>query len=304
MTARGLTSLAMALGLLLGCTGSGSRAVGRAHGRDPVPFVGRVPTQAGRHRVTLTVDRRERQTEVVVPAARPGLRPVVIALRGTGCTPPNLLDEAALLPMAQLHGALLLAPLPVEQPRGDWDHTDPTCFWNTTDLDPDTNNDILLVRALLSVAYRDLGGDPTRTYVLGHSNGAFFTVALASVLRDRFAAMAANAGGLVPCPTTASCAFVANRGTCEDFAAHPNRCRCPGPARPVPLTRGLPPAFLSHGTADPTVTVLYSCALAAGLRRVGSTVELQLRPGDGHTVDSDFADRAWAFFARHRLETP
>lgn len=50
--------------------------------------------------------------------------------------------------------------------------------------------------------------------------------------------------------------------------------------------------------------MLYSCALAAGLRRVGSAVELALRPGEAHTVGADFAPRAWAFFARHRLESP
>jgi len=254
--------------------------------------------------VTLTVDRRSRTAEVLVPTEGPGLRPVVLALRGTGCEPPNLMDEATLEPLARAHGAIVLAPLPVEQPGGDWDHSDGTCYWNTTNLDPDVNNDILLARALLRAAYRDLHGDPARTYVLGHSNGAFFTLTLATVLRDRFAAMATNAGGLVPCATTATCAFVANRGTCEEFAAAPNRCRCTGPTSPVRLIRGLPPAFISHGTADPTVTVLYSCALAAGLHRFGTQVELQLRPGQAHTVDSDFATRAWGFFAAHRLETP
>lgn len=296
--------LGLALALTLGCAGT-PRTEGRAARPETVAFQGNIPHRPGRHPFTLTVDRRARRAEVLVPASpAPGLRPVVLALRGTGCDADSLLDEAGLQPFADVHGAIVLAPTPEAQSRGDWDHADGTCYWDTTTLDPNVNNDILFARALLSAAWRDLRGDPARTYVLGHSNGAFFAVALSSVLRNRFAAMATNAGGLVPCATTASCAFVAPRGTCEDFAAHPNRCRCTGPTQPVRLTRGLPPAFIAHGTADPTVTVLYSCALAAGLQRVGSAVELALRPGEAHTVGADFATRAWTFFARHRLEAP
>lgn len=177
-----------------------------------------------------------------MPAAvTPGLRPVVLALRGTGCDADSLLDEAGLQPFADVHGAVVLAPTPEAQRHGDWDHSDGTCYWDTTDLDPNVNNDILFARALLSAAWRDLRGDPARTYVLGHSNGAFFAVALASVLRNRFAAMATNAGGLVPCATTASCAFVARghlrrlRGAPQPLPLH--RVDAPRPAHPRPSAR-------------------------------------------------------------------
>ncbi|MBL8602473.1 MAG: prolyl oligopeptidase family serine peptidase [Myxococcales bacterium] len=277
--------------------------VGRAAHRDAPPFQGRFPREPGHHRVSFQVRQNTREVELWVPRLRDDEPnpPVVLALHGTGCTNTALVDDAHIERLALEGGAIVIAPRAEAQPAGDWDHDGEACYWNTTDHDPDTNPDLALVRALVAAAVRDLHGDEARTYVMGDSNGAFFTVTVAAVLRNRFAAMASNSGGLVPCPTTQSCHFVTNATQCEAVAQAPNRCHCAGPVHPVAITPGMPPAFVSHGTADTTVSVQYSCALAARLRATGVDVRVQLRPGDDHGIAPDFLQSAWAFLRRHRL---
>ena len=60
------------------------------------------------------------------------------------------------------------------------------------------------------------------------------------------------------------------------------------------------PFVLSHGTNDPTTSVQYTCELARELLSAGYSVTVNLRPGDGHFCDSDFAELSWRYLATGR----
>jgi poly(3-hydroxybutyrate) depolymerase len=273
-----------------------------ASARDPVAFEGVLPSSAGRHVARLTVAGLSRTLSVVVPRRREAHPPLLVLLHGTNADGAGVLDECGAPPVAEEHGVVVVAPDSREPAAGDWDHADAgERFWETApDRDPDHNPDLLLVRAAVAAAVRDLGVDPARVYVAGHSNGAFFALLVAATMPGRVTAFATNAGGLVRCATTQSCHFRAGQAAdCGRFASMPGWCRCDGPALPIapPASGRRPPAYVVHGTDDPTVTVAYSCALAAELRAAGHDVELALRPGEGHYCDGGFTAAAWAFFA-------
>lgn len=305
-----LASVALLLALSCASAGTRTSATARSAARmtamppDTVAFEGRLDAAAGQHVARLTVGGVERSVTSIVPRRREAHPPLIVLFHGTNGDAQGIIEECGAGPVAEEHGVVLLAPLSREPEAADWDrHEIGERYWETApDVDPGHNPDLLLVRAAIAAAVRDLGVDPGRVYVAGHSNGAFFAYLAAMALHDRVTAFATNAGGLTHCESSQACAFRAGRAaSCERFATMPGWCNCSGPALPVAASRAgrRPPAYVVHGTDDPTVTVQYSCALASELRAAGHEVELELRPGEGHYCDSGFTAAAWAFFARH-----
>ncbi len=266
---------------------------------DPVPFEGTFPTAEGRHRATLTVAGLAREVDLVVPAQRAAGAPLLVLLHGTRGDGAGIIDECGALGLAHTEGVVIAAPVAREMPSADWDHPEQSNerWWQTEgDHDPARDADLLLVRATIAAARRDYAIDPSRVYVMGHSNGAFFALVVMNTLGDRLAGVAFNSGGLVRCAHTGSCEFRAGRvADCAQFPSMAGWCDCGGPALPMDVTwRGRRfPVVISHGTDDPDVSVQYACALDASLRSAGFPVTLQLRPGDGHFCDSDFVERSW-----------
>lgn len=279
------------------------RAV-RALPADPVAFTGSLPSRPGRHTARLRVAGRPRDVIVHVPR-RGGPLPLVIALHGTNTEPRDMLDEAGAFREADAQGFVLVAPRARNDRPSDWDHPDSEGLWWSThpDIDPDHNEDLLLVRAVIAAAQRDLHTDPARTYVVGHSNGAFFALLVASTLPERIAAWVSSSGGLCACRDRTGCMFQGRGATCEALRSQPGWCRCEGPphAAPLPTTGHRPPALLTHGTGDDMVSAYYTCALADRMRAAGHDVTVQLRDGAPHVMPEDFMRYAWRFLSRHRL---
>ncbi|HLG89260.1 MAG TPA: prolyl oligopeptidase family serine peptidase [Alphaproteobacteria bacterium] len=60
-----------------------------------------------------------------------------------------------------------------------------------------------------------------------------------------------------------------------------------------------PPILLIHGTADPVVPFASLAGAETVLARAGFPVETMARPGLGHGIDGEGAERAAVFLARH-----
>lgn len=271
---------------------------------DTVAFTGELPSEAGRHGVQLMVDGFTRDVEVYVPATRGAHPPLLVMFHGTNEDGPTMMDNSNVQGVADTQGFIAVAPTAQDLDVGDWDHTDGARYWETYPAtNPQQNPDLLLVRAILVAAIRAYGVDPDRVYALGHSSGGFFTILTAMALRDRIAAFAENSSGLVRCATTLDCGFQAPGGpdTCAAIRSMPGWCGCTGTEKPVPIptTGRQPAAYMGHGTADPLVSVYYTCQLEARLQGLGFTTETHLRIGDGHALPETFVMDAWPFLASH-----
>jgi poly(3-hydroxybutyrate) depolymerase len=196
--------------------------------------------------------------------------------------------------------------------KDDPDHFDPkvkyATSWNVWDPNPDTNRDLLVVRAVIDSAIRVFGVDPRRVYLVGHSNGAFFSYFAAMVLRDRVAAFVSSSGGAFRADANrGSTSFTASDAQHLTVAALQSEAGYPawalpkaaGPLRPigVPQSGRVPYGYLFHGVRDPIVSVAFTCILSDALGPHAST-----HLGDyQHLVPMDLASRAWAGLSQHRL---
>lgn len=130
----------------------------------------------------------------------------------------------------------------------------------------------------LRAAAADLGGDPARVVVAGHSAGAWIAAMLAldpqwlGGDRPALRGFAGLAGpyDFLPLDTVATrVAF----GRAEDLAA----------TQPVNFASAeAPPSLLLHGLADRTVAPRHSRELAGRLSAAGAEAELRLYPRLGH----------------------
>jgi poly(3-hydroxybutyrate) depolymerase len=249
------------------------------------------------------VNGEAREVALVVPERREPNPPLVLFFHGTNGNGAGVLEEGAIPAVAEAHGVVVAAPTSRWLPDGDWDHpSGAETYWDTSNQDLSRNPDLVLVRAVLESSARQYHHDPARVYVAGHSNGAFFALTVAMLLREEVAAFAENSGGLNRCRTTPSCRFRGRGTTCEALASQPGWCGCNGPALPlaVPTTGRRPAAWLQHGTDDNMVSVEYTCALASALRGAGYEVEVRLNTGEGHYLPESFFRDVWPFFDAHR----
>ena len=267
-------------------------------------YGGSFVARPGRARARLRVAGIEREMTVYAPRSRGAAPPLVLLFHGTNGTGDVAIDESGAQAMADGAGAVVIAPDARWMPQGDWDHATEETYWQTApETHPARNADLLLVQAIMTEARLRFGVDPARVYAFGHSNGGFFATLVATQLSARIAAFATSSAGLVRCATTRSCRFEGRGASCAALRAQRGWCRCEGPDRPgeVATVGRLPPAYLTHGTRDPLVSVQYTCALAERLQAAGAAVSVVLRDGDGHAVPPTFARDAWAFVAGRRL---
>lgn len=275
-------------------------------GPDPVAFAGALPTATGRSTAQLTVGGRPRQMLVYLPARRAAAPPLLLLFHGTNDTAEAVFTEGAAQRVADENGVVVIAPQAVEQTESDWDHPDSQGVWWRTypSVDPETNPDLLLVRAVLVAAQRAYAVDPSRVYVLGHSNGAFFAQLLANTLGGRIAAWASSSGGLCNCRTRPDCTFVGRGASCAELARQNGWCQCNGPDQPGPIrtTGRRPPAYLTHGSNDDIVSVNFTCALSSRLTAAGFEVETVIRDNEQHVMPDHFAVTVWPWLFRHRRD--
>lgn len=273
---------------------------------DPVSFRGSLPSASGLGNGSLTVGGQAREALVYVPRSAGDSPPLLLLFHGTNDTAEAVFSESAAQRVADEHGVVVIAPRAAYQSRPDWDHPDSEGTWWETypSVDPDSNRDLLLVRALMVAAQRDYAVDPSRIYLLGHSNGAFFAQLVAGALGDRIAAWASSSGGLCTCDLRSDCAFTGRGGSCAALSRQPGWCGCTGADKPGPVraTGHRPPAYLTHGSSDDMVSPYFTCALSERLGAAGYEVQTVIRDGEQHVMPDGFAVEVWPWLFRHRRD--
>ena len=286
-----------------GAQGASARDAGPL-ATDNVSYTGSFVVRAGRSRAQLHVAGLPRDVTVYLPATRPIAPPLVLAFHGTNGSGDVMLDESSARAMADRNGAVFIAPDSRWLSHGDWDHATEETYWETSpNNNPNSNPDLLLVRAIIVEAQRRFGVDPRRVYAIGHSSGGFFTELVSTQLAARIAGFATSSAGLVRCGSTPGCRFQGRGTTCAALRPQAGWCGCSGAdlPGPMPASGRIPPAYLTHGTRDPLVSVQYTCALAERMAGAGAANRVVLRDGDGHVMPDTFALDAWAFLAPLRL---
>ena len=270
---------------------------------DPVAYTGSFPTSVGRNTVTIRVNGHPREVVVYSPPMRAPSPALIMLFHGTGGNGDGIFTESDAQAVATANGAVVVAPTSRDMPTGDWDHTDGTRYWETyPNVDPSSNEDLLLTRAIIVEARRAFNVDAGRVYALGHSNGAFFATLVASVLAERIAGFATSSGGINRCANTWSCSFQGSGSTCATLSTRAGWCSCTGAPKPVTLRNDglMPPGYFIHATNDNLVSVYYTCALQARMMEVGAVSQTVLRGVDGHYMPPSFVSQAWGFLGSRR----
>ncbi len=278
---------------------------GAAPAADPVVYGGAFSGATGYYTARLTVMGEGRDVWVYAPASRGASPALVVAFHGTNGDGDVVISGAGLRSLADAQGVVVVAPTARwfggEGP--DYDHPEGNgTYWETRSANVDANADLVLTRSVIVEAQRRYGIDPRRVYVVGHSNGGFMSLLVSVALRDRVAAFAENAAGLVTCANRPSCYFQSSSNSCATMASESGWCGCSGPGLPValPTTGRQVPGYLAHFAQDPIVSVFYTCALSSRMSALGIANETVIRPG-GHDLSTGFAQAAWGFLSRYRL---
>ena len=279
----------------------------------------------------MIADGSARRVDFYAPPGRDGNPALVIAFHGTGGfgdnppsewidqSPDN--DPSGLEGLADANRFVVAAPesrLWSEGECADWDNHDGWSgyYWETRctgaasrGSDQDENEDLILVREVIAFAHETYNVNLSRVYLIGFSNGGFFSVHAAMILRDRIAAFAALGSGLVNCESTGSCTFPGGSGTratgCEAIRSEaPSSCTsCDGAEKPttIPTSGRLVPGFLAHNNNDDVVSVFYTCNLARRMSELGYVTQVLIGNEEGHGFPSGAVDGAWSFFSTRVL---
>lgn len=260
---------------------------------------------------TLMVAGAQRTLSFYASANRGGQPPLVLAFHGTGGASNDWIDgndPSGLESLADAHGFVVVAPQSRFLASPDWDHEyeGGDLFWETAVPNgqaPNTNPDLMLVNAIVNLAQSNFNIDAKRVYSLGFSNGGFFSVLTAVVLRDTIAAFAAVGSGLVACETTRSCTAQSTSTDCATILSSAG-CTCVGSEKPTTIPVGaprMPPAFLAHNNRDDIVSVYYTCALNKRLTELGYPVTVTIGNEEGHGFPEGSLEQIWAHFSKHTL---
>ncbi len=276
---------------------------------DPVAYVGTFSTRTdGRSfLLPMRVLGTRRDVWIQMPVTLGPNPALMLAFHGTNGDGAVMLSDSGASSVIASNNVIFIAPTSrwFGGEGADFDHPGGNgTYWETANnTDPNTNEDLVLVRAIIQEARRAYNIDPARVYAYGHSNGGFMAYMVAQLLRDRVVGFGENSAGLSRCNPQQSCRFQGAGTTCAALATQSGWCTCAGPELPVPVpTMGRHgPAILLHGTADPLVSVYHTCTLEALLRARGHTVSTTLFDGGGHYLSATVASRVWTFLSPYRM---
>ncbi len=287
----------------------------------PASALPQLPKATGAGRFKLP-EREEGAIEVVLPENRPAKPPLLIAFHGTGEEPENIVAGFELVEKAASLGFVAIAPRAGHRDTPhppDVDHPENWggSSWNMWTASTDANEDLRYIRALIMAAQASWNVDPTRVYLAGFSNGAYFSYFAAASMPDRIAGFAEMSGGWSTdgCPTRTDAdgtslhlmtttAPPGRELTCAALAKEsgfPAKCRPTATnklAPPRPASR-VPFGYISHYSADDSVSVVWSCLLAESMGARAKT-RIHAREADGthgHTIMPGFIEGAFQFFA-------
>lgn len=209
--------LSLALGWLaiLGCQGASLHA----------PVAALPEKTPGRYQEQLPHDGLTRSFLLDVPKAYDASRrlPLVVLLHGWMGNARTIAAYSGFQALAEKQGFVLATPEGLGNPQG----------WNAGFLDLSGKNrpdDVGFVAKMLDQVENEVGIDPERVFVVGHSNGAMLAHYVAAKLSDRIAAIGAVAGTV---------GLPGQRGAADSTI--------PTPTSPVSV-------ILLHGNADRVVT--------------------------------------------------
>ena len=232
-------------------------------GREP--FKGRTGDLARRYHLAAAGEIMPYR--LFVPSSYDGKRPypLIVALHGLGANENSFFDgyQRKLLPLAEKHGYLVLAPLGyrVDGFYGMPVGADAASRRAAQLSEQDVMETLRIVREQYVV-------DANRVYLMGHSMGAMGTWAIGAKYPDIWAGLAPFSG----------------RGS--DAAAV--------------RVKGIP-VIVVHGDADPTVPVDGSRSMVATLKKLGAEVEYVEVPGGDHSnVVAPNFEKVIAFFDKKR----
>lgn len=276
---------------------------------DPVAYVGTFSTRTdGRSfLLPMRVLGSRRDVWIQMPVTLGPNPALMLAFHGTNGDGAVMLSDSGASTVIASNNVIFIAPTSrwFGGEGADFDHPGGNgTYWETANNpNPDTNEDLVLVRAIIQEARRAYNIDPARVYAYGHSNGGFMAYMVAQVLRERVVGFGENSAGLSRCNPQQSCRFQGAGTTCAALSTQSGWCTCAGPELPVPVptTGRHGPAILLHGTADPLVSVYHTCTLEALLRARGHTVSTTLFDGGGHYLSATVASRVWSFLSPYRM---
>lgn len=301
--------------MLTGSLPAGTAASSKGEGTAPadaVSFTGTFPkAMSGFGTTTLTVGGVARTVGFYVPSTLPSHPAVVLAFHGTGGNPRDFLDESAFAAVADSNGFVVVLPQAIANRRGgagDPDHfvdQEYATGWNLSEPAVDANDDVLLVRAAIQAARTAWSINTDRVYATGHSNGAFFSWFLASVLNTRIAAFSENSGGAIRCANRgddgAGNQFTGTGLTCAALKLAAGFPPCMGTMRPtVPASGAIRLGYLAHHNDDDVVSVAWTCTLAEAMGARGVVrIFSSNTDSNGHSVTRGFAETSWSFLSRY-----
>ncbi|MFO0650777.1 MAG: hypothetical protein U0326_31425 [Polyangiales bacterium] len=276
---------------------------------DPVAYVGTFSTRTdGRSfLLPMRVLGSRRDVWIQMPVTLGPNPALMLAFHGTNGDGAVMLSDSGASTVIASNNVIFIAPTSrwFGGEGADFDHPGGNgTYWETANNpNPDTNEDLVLVRAIIQEARRAYNIDPARVYAYGHSNGGFMAYMVAQVLCERVVGFGENSAGLSRCNPQQSCRFQGAGTTCAALSTQSGWCTCAGPELPVPVptTGRHGPAILLHGTADPLVSVYHTCTLEALLRARGHTVSTTLFDGGGHYLSATVASRVWSFLSPYRM---
>lgn len=271
----------------------------------PVPYTGSFPKGTGSQTATLTVAGYARKVSLYLPSGLGTKPPLLITFHGTNGSSSYMITASFAKDLANSKKVIIASPQARKMTVGDWDNHYPNdIYWEThPNTDPNTNPDLLLVRAMIQEAQQAYNVDPRRIYTLGHSSGGFFSILSAMTLPYQIAGFVSNSAGLVRCPTMQSCSFTGTATTCAGLALQPGYCSCSGVEKPGPVAvlGRKPPGYLAHSNDDTAVSIYYTCELASRMSSLGYALSLNIYTYNGHSMPHNLAINGWSFLSQYKL---
>ncbi len=153
------------------------------------------PDAASSGTLTTTVQVDDRPVKLYIPPTRPSgtTASLVVVLHGYTGDAAGAVDYFGLRPLADRRGFVIAAPQGTTDSQGNtfWNASRACCNFQGSEID-----DSAFLSRVIATVVSTQGIDPSRVYVIGHSNGAFMAHTLACEHADQVAAIASLAGAM------------------------------------------------------------------------------------------------------------